>query len=451
MARRIPLPRLTQRQRTARWQRERRQQTVIVIVFTVLLFGALGLVAWAATERYYTDNLKPAATIEGRVIPYRLFSRERAFELVRLYVQYQVPVELENDPRLLQEKSQYDGLALSDLVEQALLDLSARQGAYTVPPADIDARYTADFSQWRSRHILVEPDSSAADKDAADKAALGRAQDIAKQLQASPNDAELWAKLAKDNSADPGSKDKGGELGFTSKGEFVKEYEDALTGMKVGAVSDPVKSAFGYHVIQLEEVRAPEANPLVQRWQSSGFSLADIKIHVRYELLRERVTQQIQDELSRSPSEQLHLLHITVNTPAPGNVAATDFTAALKKLSDVKQALDKGTDFAEVARQFSENPDEAKNGGDAGWFTRGMFDNYQKEKELFALQPGTVSRQFSSKTVTELYKVVEKDPARALADDQKQKLKDNAYVYWLDRERRAHDAVKLVPGLEFGP
>jgi len=93
------LPRLTQRQRTARWQRERRQQTVIVIVFTVLLFGALGLVAWAATERYYTDNLKPAATIEGRVIPYRLFSRERAFELVRLYVQYQVPVELENDPR----------------------------------------------------------------------------------------------------------------------------------------------------------------------------------------------------------------------------------------------------------------------------------------------------------------------------------------------------------------
>src|SRR5437660_1073415 len=66
MARRIPLPRLTQRQRTARWQRERRQQAIIVIAFSAILFFVLGLMAWGATDRYYRDNLKAAVKIDGR-------------------------------------------------------------------------------------------------------------------------------------------------------------------------------------------------------------------------------------------------------------------------------------------------------------------------------------------------------------------------------------------------
>src|SRR6266536_2792940 len=73
VARRIPLPRLTQRQREARWQRERRQQTIIIVVFTVLLCSAMGLMVWAGTNRYYNDNLKPAAMIDGHGLPYRLY------------------------------------------------------------------------------------------------------------------------------------------------------------------------------------------------------------------------------------------------------------------------------------------------------------------------------------------------------------------------------------------
>ena len=60
MSRRIPLPRLTRRQRSARWQRERRQQAVIVTVFSAVLFFVLGLVSWAASDNYYQSNLKPA-------------------------------------------------------------------------------------------------------------------------------------------------------------------------------------------------------------------------------------------------------------------------------------------------------------------------------------------------------------------------------------------------------
>ena len=49
------------------------------------------------------------------------------------------------------------------------------------------------------------------------------------------------------------------------------------------------------------------------------------------------------------------------------------------------------------------------------------------------------------------YKVIEKDPAHALTDDQKTKIHDSAYAYWFDKNRRVHDIRKLVPGYEFEP
>src|SRR5919197_2666366 len=71
MARRIPLPRLTRRQRLARWQRERRQQALYVVIFSGVLFFVVGLVAWAASDKYYQDNLKPALRIDGAAVPVR--------------------------------------------------------------------------------------------------------------------------------------------------------------------------------------------------------------------------------------------------------------------------------------------------------------------------------------------------------------------------------------------
>ena len=69
----------------ARWQRERRQQTLIVTVFSAILFFTLGLVAWAATSRYYSDNLKPSLTVDGRSFAMRDFKRELGYELTAFY------------------------------------------------------------------------------------------------------------------------------------------------------------------------------------------------------------------------------------------------------------------------------------------------------------------------------------------------------------------------------
>lgn len=447
MARRIPLPRLTQRQRSARWQRERRQQAITITVFSVLLFAALGLMAWAGASRYYTANLRPAASIDGRTIPYRAYTRELGYELVKFYVEAGVPVGFENDSRITQQKAQYDRIALTSVIEQELLDDTARSEGLDVSQADVDDRFTADFSEFRSRHILIEVDKEATDKDAADKAALAKAQTVASYLRVAPNDQELWNRLAKESSADPGSKEQGGELGFVGKGGFVKEFELYGKSAPIGQISDPVKTSFGYHVIQVEERHGPDNSAGVKRWLTSGYSIEDIKVHERYDLLRELKTAQLEAAIA-SPVEQIHLLSIVVGTPAPTNQGQNDFTVALKKISDVKAAIDKGTDFAEVAKQYSEDVDRAKAGGDAGWFARGMLE-VETENQLFALDAGSVSRQFATSAQTTWYKVIAKEPSRALDDDQRAKLKENVYSHWFDEQARAHNVQKLVPGLAF--
>jgi parvulin-like peptidyl-prolyl isomerase len=450
VARRIPLPRLSQRQREARWQRERRQQTIIIVVFTVLLCSALGLMIWAGTNRYYDANLKPAAMIDGHGLPYRLYYHERGYELVKFYEDNGVPAEFENDPQIASQKADYDGIAVNSLVEQALLEAVARQEGYAISDADLKAKYDESFGQFNSRHVLVKVDDTATDKAAADAAALAKAQDIATQLRANPNDQELWNTLAK-TSDDPSSKDSGGEVGWAGKGQLVAPYDEAAQKLKIGEISDPVKTDFGYHVIQVKERRGADASPLVIRWLNSGFGMDEILLHTKYDMLREHFTAQAEAQSVTSPTEQIHLLHILIGLPSPSSQVPTDFTDALKKIGEAKAELDKGTDFAEVAKKYSEDTTEAEKGGDAGWFARGQLDSVSKETELFALAPGTVSRQFSTAGQTEFYKVVEKDAARELTEEQKTKIHDSAYAYWFDKNRRAHDVRKLVPGYEFQP
>ena len=450
MSRRIPLPRLTRQQRTARWQRERRQQAIILVVFTALLCSAIGLMVWAGANRYYDANLKTVASIDGHNLPYRLYAHERSYELVKFYQDNGVPAAFENDPQIQQQKSDYDGVAINSLVEQLLLVAVARDDGYAISDADVRTRYVDEFSQYRTRHVLVKIDDTATDKAADAAAALAKATDIAKQLKADPNNKDLWTTLAK-TSDDPGSKDKGGEIGWTSKGNLVAEYEAATKTLSAGQITDPVKTSFGYHVIQLEERRAPEANPLIQRWLSSGFGIDEVFLHTKYDMLREHYTEVARSQSVKSPTDQIHLLHIIVNLPTPTTQLPTDFTSALKKVADMKAEIAKGTDFAAVAKQFSDDKAEADAGGDIGWFARGQLNSVTKETELFALPAGTVSRQFSARGSAEIYKVVEKDPARALTDEQTTTIKDNAYAYWFDQNRRLHDLQKLVTGYEFAP
>ena len=111
---------------------------------------------------------------------------------------------------------------------------TARQSEYTVP------------DQAKSRHILIKVEAGADAKT--DAAAKAKAEGLLKQIQSGAN----FADLAKKNSDDPGSKDSGGELGFSQKGRMVPEFDKAIFTQKIGDTAI-VKSQFGYHIVQVEE------------------------------------------------------------------------------------------------------------------------------------------------------------------------------------------------------
>jgi parvulin-like peptidyl-prolyl isomerase len=449
MARRIPLPRLTRRQRSARWQRERRQQAVIVTVFSAVLFFVLGLVSWAASDRYYQDNLKPAMKFDGKVVAMREWKNERKYQLARFYIEYGVPPGYEDDPQIAEQKASYDRSALDTLEEYAILDQQARADGVTVTPDAIDARYQEDFGQFRSRHILITFDSAAEDKALDEANALAKATAIRDQLRQDPNNQDLWNQLAKDYSQDPGSSASGGELGWVGKGQFVKPFEDAAKALAIGQISDPVKSDFGYHIIQVEERRGPAENDIVKRWFSSGFTEADIKMHTEHDMLRDEFTKRQQDRGVVSPTAQVHVAQIQVATPRPVGGDFQSFTDQLKKVADVGKALDAGTDFAEVAKQYSEDSATKDQAGDMGWIARGMLTDLSAENELFTIPAGQLSQQHNGLTLTTWYKVTEKSDSRDLEDAQKKTINDNAYTYWLNQQKKAHDVLRLIPGLEF--
>ena len=80
-------------------------------------------------------------------------------------------------------------------------------------------------------------------------------------MRKSPQD---FAKLAKENSNDPGSAERGGDLDFFSKGMMVKPFEDAAFKLKQGELSDLVESDYGYHIIKVTAIKPATLKPLEQ-------------------------------------------------------------------------------------------------------------------------------------------------------------------------------------------
>jgi parvulin-like peptidyl-prolyl isomerase len=135
------------------------------------------------------------------------------------------------------------GTALRDFVRDLVLSdalgdkLVAGSGPDTAALRAAYDRDAAKYNQVRASHILV-----------ADK---GLADSLLAQVKADPS---KMADLARQFSTDTGSKEKGGDLGFASQGQFVPEFDAAVFGGKPGDVVQ-VQTQFGFHVIKVEERR----------------------------------------------------------------------------------------------------------------------------------------------------------------------------------------------------
>jgi len=134
-----------------------------------------------------------------------------------------------------------------------------------------DAQLLAYFNDPKNKHQFQTAESVDAKHILVKTQA--EALKIQKLLQANNTPAE-WAKLAKQYSIDPGSKNKGGDLGNFTKGRMVKPFEDAAFSLKVGAVSAPVKTQFGYHIIEV-----------TKKTQASAQTFAQAKAQIKSTLL----------------------------------------------------------------------------------------------------------------------------------------------------------------------
>ncbi|MCX6371955.1 MAG: peptidylprolyl isomerase [Actinobacteria bacterium] len=113
-----------------------------------------------------------------------------------------------------------------------------------------DEQIKAYFNDPANKAQFVVPDSVEARHVLVDTKA--KAEKVQKLLAADNSDAN-WKKVAKLYSSDPGSKDKGGSLGTFPKGRMVPEFDKVAFSIKPGTVSVPVKSQFGWHVIEVQK------------------------------------------------------------------------------------------------------------------------------------------------------------------------------------------------------
>lgn len=156
--------------------------------------------------------------------------------------------------------------------EQVLQDFwIQREIARLVTPEKLQKRYEERLKQMpaeeevRARHILVST------------------EDEAKALIAELKKGAAFDKLAKEKSTDKASGAEGGELGWFKKGDMVKEFADAAFGLKKGELTEtPVKTQFGYHIINVEDRR-----------QAPPPAFEEMQDQLRDEMAREVVSGQI--------------------------------------------------------------------------------------------------------------------------------------------------------------
>jgi len=235
----------------------------------LLLCGVVAVSA--ACTKPATDAAKPAAapaaaaspsvaTVNGKEISTQLFNT--FLQAVTGKPAAEVPPEQKTqmldqliNMMLAAQAAEKDGLsanpevkARADLLNAQILAEAASDKyikAHPVSESEVKAEYDTQVAampkEYKARHILVETKEIA--------------ESLIRDLAAGGD----FAKLAKSESKDPGSAKSGGDLGWFSSTSMVKPFSEAVATLQKGEITKvPVQTQYGWHVIQLEDVRTPQ-------------------------------------------------------------------------------------------------------------------------------------------------------------------------------------------------
>jgi peptidyl-prolyl cis-trans isomerase SurA len=252
-------------------------------------------------------------------------------------------------------------------------------------------------------HILIGvPENASVSQVAALQA---RAQRVLERARAG----EDFSKLAREFSDAPDAKTNGGLVGMRTADRYPPLFVQAVEALPVGGVSDLVRSGAGFHVIKVVEKKQPGL---------AGISVT--QTHARHILLR--------------PTPQL-----------------TE-SAAIAKLEELRKRIEGGADFAQLARENSQDA-SGPNGGDLGWSSPGMFVP-EFEEALNSLAPRQVSQPVVSRFGVHLIQVLERRQAKLSEREQREvarnalreKKLDEAYLQWAQEVRgRAYVELREPP------
>ncbi len=259
-------------------------------------------------------------------------SQEEREKFLDLLVKYRLKLRdayrqgLDRRPDVVNELLQYKGsLAASFSIERDVVSPGIR------------ALYDLRTEEIRASHILISLSPNASPADSV--AAYARAAEIIGKLAAG----EPFDSLAVLYSQDPSVKQNKGDLYYFTAGQMVPSFETAAFSMKVGEITPvPVRTRFGLHIIKIVDRRP-------------------------------------------APGE-IRCSHIMASFTKP-NPTPEDTLAAYNKILAVQDSLQKGMDFAELAKRNSGDLGSAPRGGDLGWFSRRRWVQ-PFDEAAFLLKPG---------------------------------------------------------------
>jgi peptidyl-prolyl cis-trans isomerase C len=178
------------------------------------------------------------------------------------------------------------GMVIDKLVETEITPKIA------VQDADINTFYQQNLERFKqgesvhASHILIAVPQGATPAQKAE--AKAKAEQVLKQVRAGTD----FAKLAREQSQDPGSAPNGGDLGFFPKGQMEPHFEAVAFGLKPGAVSDIVETPFGFHIIKL-----------IERKPAHTAALADVSDQIRQFLTEQQREERIQQFVATAKSK----------------------------------------------------------------------------------------------------------------------------------------------------